>query len=200
MKPEIEAKFININIEDMRAKLRTAGAECEHPMRLMKRAMVRTPAMTKDGRDAFIRVRDEGDKITLTFKDATEVGLSGAKEIEIIVDSFDNTLELFKESGFPSRSYQENRRETWRLDSVEVVIDEWPHLNPYIEIEGGDEDSVKKAASKLGFDWTSAVFGGVPVAYQLQYPKGDAYQIINTPRLTFDDPLPSVMTGEKSGS
>ena len=35
MKTEIEVKFLNIDIEDIRAKLQAAGAVCEQPMRLI---------------------------------------------------------------------------------------------------------------------------------------------------------------------
>ena len=66
MKPEIEVKFIDIDIEDVRTRLTAAGAVCASPMRMMRRVLVETAQMADD--DAFLRLRDEGDKVTLTYK------------------------------------------------------------------------------------------------------------------------------------
>lgn len=37
MKPEIEAKFLNVDHDALRAKLQGLGAECVQPMRITKR-------------------------------------------------------------------------------------------------------------------------------------------------------------------
>ena len=56
------------------------------------------------------------------------------------------------------------------LDGCEVVLDEWPWLEPMIEIEGPSEESVKTAAALLGCEWDDAIFGTVVTAYRTQYP------------------------------
>lgn len=53
--------------------------------------------------------------------------------------------------GFRARSYQENRRSSYILDGVELSIDEWPKLQPYLEVEGPREEAVHKTVQKLGF-------------------------------------------------
>lgn len=50
------------------------------------------------------------------------------------------------------------------------MIDEWPWLKPFIEIEGETEEVIKATAEKLGLSWSDAVFGDVMVAYQLRIP------------------------------
>ena len=79
MKTEIEVKFINVNHDDLRIKLRELGATCEHPMRDMRRAIFATPEMDEQ-RNAYIRVRDEGDKVTVTYKHFAELSLTGAAD------------------------------------------------------------------------------------------------------------------------
>jgi hypothetical protein len=64
-------------------------------------------------------------------------------------------------------------------------------LNPFIEIEALDEDLVKNAADKLGFEWSEAIFGSVTVAYRRQYPAITAQQHISQiPEIKFNLPKP----------
>lgn len=192
MKNEIEAKFTNVNIDEVRQLLRAAGATLMRPMRNMTRVTIDTPAMKQ--KKAFVRVRDEGDKTTLTYKQFDALSLDGVKEIEVAVSDFDTTIALLNAAGLPYGSLQESRRETWQLDAVEVVIDEWPWLNPYIEIEGPSEDQVIHTAKQLGFDWNKAVFGDVMAAYRVQYPHLKLDETVgNLAHARFADPLPDLL-------
>jgi adenylate cyclase class 2 len=111
------------------------------------------------------------------------------------VSSFDDTVALLRETGLFSASLQESRRETWRLGTVEIVLDEWPWLKPYIEIEGESEADIRTVAEKLGFEWSAAVFGSVMSAYRVQYPflkKGDGRTLETLPEVRFDMLLPEI--------
>lgn len=194
MKTEIEAKFLNVDFDDIRQRLTELGAVCEQPMRLMQRALIQTEAMIKDGRHSFMRLRDEGDKVTLTFKEFKDNSLTGASEHEIVVSDFDTTLAILEEGGLKHQSFQESKRETWRVgDDVEVVLDEWPWLNPYIEIEANSEELVKDMATRLGFSWDDAVFGSATEAFQIQYPNArNPRGLIHLPEVRFGAPLPDI--------
>ena len=193
MKTEIEVKFLDINIAEMREKLKDAGAQLEQPMRLMKRALIETPET--NARHAYLRIRNEGDKITATFKQFTENSLTGAKEREIVVSDFDETIAIFAEFGLHYHTFQESKRETWRCGDVEVVIDEWPWINPYIEIEGDSEKAVKQAAKELGFTWSDAVFGSVDVIYNLVYPDMTVRGVIDIEEVRFGEDVPREFGG-----
>lgn len=192
MKNGIEAKFVNIDIEDMRSRLRKAGAILTLPMRDMQRVTIDTPELKK--KNAFVRIRNEGDKTTITYKQFNSLSIDGVKEIEISVNDFDTAVMLFKEAGLAYGSLQESRRETWRLGDTEIVIDEWPWLNPYIEIEAPSEDSVILTAKNLDLEWGDAVFGDVMSAYRVQYPYlGMNDTVGNLPEVRFSDPLPELL-------
>ena len=196
MKTEIEVKFLNVDFTQLREKLTQLGATCEQPMRLMRRAIIEPPHLAE--KDAFVRVRDEGDKVTLTYKQFDDHdAFSGVQEIETVVGDFDATVALLEKAGLPHKSLQESRRETWRRGEVEVVLDEWPWLLPYVEIEGHSEEAVQNVAHELGFDWGNAVFGSVTVAYQVQYPEGDSRKLITLPEVLFEAPVPSIISGQK---
>jgi adenylate cyclase class 2 len=197
MQTEIEVKFPQIDIDAMRERLKEAGAVCEQPMRLMRRRTFDNNFM-KQGKDAFARVRDEGHKITMTYKQFDSLSLHGAKEIEIEVSDFEKACELMFQigAGEVMSSYQESRRETWRLGDVEIVIDEWPWLKPYIEVEGVSEEAVRKVADELGCDWSDAVFGDVMAAFRLEYPHLTVDETIgNLQEVRFGAPLPDFLKG-----
>lgn len=192
MQVEIEAKFLDVDIEDMRKRLKTAGAVLEHPMRDMRRALIEEGHHAAD--NMFIRIRDEGDKVTLCLKKKTksldESTIDSTFEIETTVGDFDKTIEIFKVAGWHYVTFQESRRETWKVDDVEVVIDEWPWINPYIEVEGSSEESVRQVASKLGFDWSEAVFGSVDVMYNRDFPDMTIRGVIDIKEVRFNNPVP----------
>lgn len=53
--------------------------------------------------------------------------------------------------GLTDKFYQENRRVQYRLDGVELDVDYWSQLEPYLEIEGDSWEVVDSMAEKLGF-------------------------------------------------
>jgi len=194
MNIEIEAKFLQIDIDDLRDTLSAAGAQLIQSMADMKRAIIDyDDVQLQKNQDAYIRVRDEGRRITLTFKKFESLEFGGAKEYETEVGDFETTVKIFEAAGLVVKSYQESRRETWELDGAEVVIDEWPWLDPYIEIEGSSKKIVQDVAEKLGYDWKKAVFGDVMAAYRLQYPHLTVDQTIGQIKsVKFGDPIPDI--------
>ena len=192
MKTEVEAKFLSVDLDGVRAKLNNLGAVCKQPMRLMSRVTIDNAAMK--AKDAFLRVRDEGHKVTMTYKQFDELSVSGAKEIEVVVGDFEDTVELLKQVGLPYRSFQESKRETWELGDIEIMLDEWPWLDPYVEVEADSEAKVKETAAKLGFGWKDAVFGDVMAAYRVQYPHLNEKDTVgNIEQVKFDQPLPDLL-------
>jgi adenylate cyclase class 2 len=172
MKDEIEATFTDIEISAMRKKLTSAGATLVLPERTMKRVVIDYPdKRLQSTGDSWVRVRDEGDKVTLTFKQTKEHDLSSIKEIEVTVSDYQKTIDIMLAMGMVIHTDQETKRETWNLDGVEVTIDQWPWIPPIVEVEGDSESEIKAVAEKLGLDWAEALFGSVIVAYEKQYPK-----------------------------
>jgi adenylate cyclase, class 2 len=193
MKTEIEAKFLDINHDELRKRLLSVGAVCEMPLTLMKRAIIdyADRRLQTGASNAYIRVRDEGRKITLTYKQFTSLSVDGAQEVEVVVDSFDDAVNIFTAIGMVVASLQESKREVWSYKNCEIVLDEWPWLNPYIEIEGDSEEDLIRVAEVLGLNWTDAVFGDIMVAYRKQYPHLTKDQTVGKlAEVRFDTPFP----------
>lgn len=191
LKTEFEVKFLDVDIDSVREKLKSEGAVLVEPMRLMKRVTIDNDLMKR--KNAFLRVRDEGDKVTLTYKQFDELSIEGAKEIELVISDFEKMVTLLSEVGLPHRSFQESKRETWKFDDVEIMLDQWPWIPPYIEIESDNEAKVMEFAGKIGFDWNDAVFGDVMSVYRAEYPHlSEKDTVGNLPSVKFDDPLPEI--------
>ena len=168
MEIEYEAKFLNINKDDMRRRLADAGAKLEKPEFLQKRIPFDLPGDRKS-KDAWVRVRDEAGRVTLSLKIVDGDRIEDQREIMVAVDNFDNAVALLDAIGCERKSYQETKRELWRLGDVEIMIDEWPFLAPFIEVEGPSESAVRSVAEKLGLRWEDAVFGAVGKLYFMKY-------------------------------
>jgi len=187
MKIEYEATFTNIDKDEVRERLRQAGAVLVKPEFLQKRVVFNLP---NNDPNSWLRVRDEGDKITMSLKKVEGSNIQDQKETCFTVSDFEEAREFLHLLGCQYKSYQETKRELWTLDGAEITIDEWPYLEPFVEIEALDEDTVKELAFKLSFIYEQAYFGAVDVLYGKKY--NCPLDVINlqTPRITFDDPNP----------
>jgi len=169
MQTEIEAKFLDIKIDNLRTKLRRIGAALIHEECLMRRNVFDNFGGDLRKIGGWIRVRDEGNKVTLSYKQLNDRTLHGTKEISLDVSSFEVACDFLLATGFTCKSYQETKRERWKLDGVEVTIDTWPWIPSFVEIEGVREEDLKNVAAKLEFDWDKALYGSVETAYQAVY-------------------------------
>ena len=188
---EYEATFANINKDEIRHKLGKVGATLIKPEFLMKRIVFELP-IGHEIPGGWLRVRDEGDKITMSLKVVDGNQIVDQKEICLKIDNFNEGVKFLEAIGAKRKAFQESRREFWLLDGVEVTIDEWPYLEPYVEVEGKSEKQVKTTSIKLGFDYSRALFCSVDTLYNKKY--GTPFEIINhkTKLITFSDPNPFI--------
>ena len=181
MNNEIEAKYLDIDKAAIRKKLKAAKALLLDPEKKMRRTVFDT------GPNSYARVRDEGDKIVLTYKNfIDEDDIMGCKEINLTVNDYDGAVKFLKACGLEAKAAQETLRETWRLDNVQITIDTWPWIPTYIEIEGNSEAEVWSVAEQLGLRKEDATFGAVDKIYQHYF--GVDMDIVNyqTPEINFE--------------
>ena len=103
----------------------------------------------------WIRLRTTKGKTTLTIKEIfsqeDEYPIDKLKEVEFEVGDFDATDKFLREMDFFCDSHQEKRRIQFKLDGMEIVIDFWPMIAPYVEIEGEDPTKIYELVEKLGY-------------------------------------------------
>jgi len=186
MKTEYEATFTTINKDEIRHKLNSIGAKLIKPEFMQKRCTFELPS-GHEIPNGWLRVRDEQDRITMSLKVVTENGtIDQQQEIELKVDKFQDACELLEKIGCEQKAYQESKREFWELANVQISIDEWPFLEPFVEIEGESEEQVRKIAQRLGFDYTKAYFGSVTGLYARRYGISEERINKNTPLILFN--------------
>ena len=181
MNNEIEATFYDINKDEIREKLKAIGAKLERPEALMRRVVYYT------GPHSYARVRDENDKIVMTYKVYTDdTDIMGCKEVNLVVDSYEEANKFMEGCGLKAKANQESYRELWTIDGVEITIDTWPWIPTYIEVEGPTEESVWAVSEKLGYKKEDAHFGSVDRVYNHYY--GVDMDIVNdaTPVINFE--------------
>lgn len=189
MNIEYEATFTNIDRGKIRKTLRKLKAKLIKPEFLQKRVVFNLPK-TQKIKSSWLRVRDEGDKVTLSLKIVDGNKIENQKEICVEVDDFNKTVDLLSAIGCHKKAYQETKRELWLLDNIEISIDEWPFLEPIVEVEGKSEKEVRRISKKIGLDYNKALFCAVGIIYHKKY--GISENIINnkTPRIVFDGKNP----------
>ena len=182
MEVEIEAKFLDINPEEIRGKLKKLGARMVYPERLMRRKVFEHPTNKEND---WIRVRDEGDKITLSYKKLFDRSLHGTKEVVVEISDFEKACDILQGAQLRFVSYQETKREKWELGGSEITIDTWPWIPTFVEIESASEEKVKEVAERLRFRWEDALHGSVETAYQKYYNVSEE-EVDDWPKIVFE--------------
>jgi len=176
----------------MRRQLRKAGAKLIRPNFLQRRVVFNLPKETKD-KNSWIRVRDEGDKVTMSIKRIEGKKIKDQKEVCITVDDFEQAKRFLITIGCKEKSYQETKRELWVLRGSEITIDEWPYLEPLLEIEGESEEAVKDICRKMGLNFKEALFCAVDTLYSQKYKVSKDAINNHTKRITFQDKNPFIV-------
>lgn len=154
MDREFETKVININPSLLIKKLRALGAK-ETPEVLSRRYVFDLESEAIK----WIRLRQTGSKITMTYKSKVKGNVEVGKtiEIEVEVSDFDKTAEILSKLPFKKIYYQENKNHIFKLADIEFSIDTWPKLDPYLEIESTSKEKVEEGLKML--DLTSQDVG-----------------------------------------
>ena len=103
----------------------------------------------------WIRLRQDGEKVEITIKyiysNKANYQIDDVKEVEINTDNFEVANKLIEEMGYYRKKLAEKKRDSYSYQSMDIEIDEWPLLEPYIEIEGNNIDKIYELANLLGY-------------------------------------------------
>jgi adenylate cyclase class 2 len=111
---------------------------------------------------SVLRLRRVGEKALLTYKERfpRESAIKHQREDETAVEDPAAMAAILDALGFKPVLVYEKRRQTWRLDETEVVIDELP-FGWFMEIEG-DDVAIEAAEQRLEIDGLPAEHATYP--------------------------------------
>jgi len=155
---EVEVKFLVADLGAFRKRLLADGGVLKKERVFERNVRFDTPdnALLKKGE--LLRLRQDA-AVRVTFKGEVAEDLqSEAKvreELEVSVNDFDSTAQIFERLGFAPVQVYEKYRETFMLTDIEVVLDEMPY-GDFVELEG-EEVAIKTAATDLGLAWSKRI-------------------------------------------
>src|SRR3989344_5402799 len=112
---EFELKFLEVDVPALEKKLLEIGAKKVGEYDYV-RANFDYPDNSLDKRHGWVRLRTDGQDVTLTYKENIKKKLNdgsekniGAKEIEVSVSDYAKTYELLKEIGLVIKQEEKNK-------------------------------------------------------------------------------------------
>lgn len=142
MAEEYEAKWLGVDPDEIIAKLEKLGAKKQFDRQYRVR-IFDYPGLPLNEKAAWLRVCDEGDKVTMSYKQrlgdhrdkSGKTNDDGMLEQEVIVSDFDVTADILHSLGMIDKFYEEKRRVRYLLHGIEFDIDTMPGIPTFVEIE-----------------------------------------------------------------
>lgn len=143
MSLEIEKRFKNFNYNQIKKKFKDNNITKVGGY-LFKISTYKSP---KEGQS--IRIRDEGTKITFTIKQKAINNYD--TEYEVIVDNYEMIDTMIQLMGLEKNYDLYKYREIYKTknNKSEIVLDHFPGLPPYMEIESSTEKELYKMMKTL---------------------------------------------------
>lgn len=153
---EVEVKIPEAKHEELKDKLLSLGAEKVFEGELHY-LLFDTEDDAIRSSDGFLRLRKEGERVKLTFKEKiTKDRTKTMDETEFEVSSFGKARKFLKNLGFKVFREVKKHRISYSLDGVHFEFDKcqgkYKEIPEFMEIEAKDPDTVYKYARKLGFE------------------------------------------------
>ena len=185
---EIEVVFLEVDTEKLEKTLDEIGA-VKVKDTFYKHTAFDYPDYRLDKDNSWIRLRDDGEKTTLTYKKRLGVTSQdgstndeGMEEIEIVVDGYENTKHFLTAIGLIEKHEAEKKRTRWKKGTTFFDIDTWPGIPTLLEIEATRWRDIEEATTLLGFkkeDWKICSINQI---YRLYNMDVNDYQ-----KITFDE-------------
>ncbi len=182
MAQEIEVKFYVQNLNELQRRLQVLGARLSKPRvrELNLRFDTEDENLRQSGR--VLRLRQDA-VARITYKDSGQLqnGALSRRELEFTVSDFDAAREFLEALGYRISFIYEKYRTTYKLDELEVDLDEMPY-GEFVEIEG-QASPLESTAAKLGLRWDTSI----PGSYSQLFENLRSRRNLNFRDLTFDN-------------
>jgi adenylate cyclase class 2 len=170
---EIEVKILGIDVKETEAKLNKLGAKQTF------KGFLRVKYFdTVDGeirsRGDLLRVRQFGDEYTeVCYKTNKRIkdGYKIFDEYTLKSDNFDEACKFFEGLGYIVSCFYEKKRTVFKFEDSEIVIDEYPKIPPFVEIEAKESSKIEEIIQALGLSENERSFETINGLLRLKYPQ-----------------------------
>jgi len=145
MSKEYEYRFNKYNKSNIISTLKELKAKYFGTYKF--RVMVFTDSVDSE---KYIRVRDEGHRVTMTIKN--NLTDKFPVEHEIIINNFDVGVQMLLELNCKKKYYYEKYREIWNYKNTEIVFDMNPGIPELMEVESSTKKELDIVCKKLDLD------------------------------------------------
>jgi adenylate cyclase class IV len=142
MPKEYEYRFNNYNKKEIVTKLKELGAKYFGTFKF--RVIV---FIDQNNSEKYIRVRDEGHRVTMTIKN--NLTDKFPVENEIIINDFDEGINILLQLKCKKKYYYEKYREIWNYKNSEIIFDMNPGIPELMEVESSSKKELDILCKKL---------------------------------------------------
>lgn len=157
-KEEIEVVFLEVDKDKIEKQLLDIGAKKVKDI-FYRHSSFDYSDYRLDKDNSWIRLRDEDGQIVLAYKKRLGVTSQdgstndlGMEEIEVTVDSYENTKIFLGKIGLIEKHEAEKKRTRWQKGTTVFDIDTWPEIPTFLEIEAESWEDIDETTLQLGFD------------------------------------------------
>ena len=130
MPKEFEHAFYNFDKKDIISKIKDMKGKHKGTYLFRVQVLIHP----HDAPNTYIRIRDEGYRVTMTYK------YHGPKdkfsdEEEVIISDFDSGVNILLGLGCKKKYYYEKIREIWDVKNTEVIFDSNPGIIDKMDVE-----------------------------------------------------------------
>ncbi|MBI2572981.1 class IV adenylate cyclase [Candidatus Woesearchaeota archaeon] len=150
---EVELKFLDINIPQIKRKLQNIGAKLVYDQQIESHSFVKEGFHSSDSHQKYLRVRKAGDEITLTYKEpASKSDMGSREELEVKVNNYNNMITILEEIGFQKEKAFRKHRIHYELGNIKFELDTVENIPTYLEIETQTKKAMREICKRLDID------------------------------------------------
>lgn len=160
---EYELRFININEKQLKNKITKLGGKIHNKNYKMHIINYKLP-----GENHWIRIRDEGNKKTMTIKKDNADNFQ--TEHEVIISELNQADKILQSLHCKIVNIEEKYRETWHVKGAkEIVFDSYPGLPIFVEVEADTKKQLFAMCKKLNLNPSKSFNGFAEHMYNNLY-------------------------------
>ena len=162
---ELEVKLLIADLPALEARLQALKAQRSQARTHEVNLRFDTPQGELSRASKALRLRkDTANRLTYKGPSEDVEGVRARREIEFTVGDFDEARAFLEALGYQVSMIYEKYRTTYRLDDIEILLDELPYGN-FAEIEGPHAERIHALADQLGLDWSARI----PASYTVLF-------------------------------